>query len=103
MPPWQSMTPQQQQMLLQMMMSRGTNGMQFSQLPGMMAQPGAAQFGANPALGANVLTGGMGAQNNLMQNPTLMQYLMGLNGGGAGTATPSLAQLLQMRGGGLGL
>lgn len=80
MPPFNQMTPQQQQLFMQMLMSRGTAGMpQFSQLPGMMAQPGAAQMGVNPLTGqAASPMMGQGSGASLGMNPMLMQYLMGM-------------------------
>lgn len=107
MPPWNQMSPQQQQMLLQMMMGRGTAGMQFpganpnTQLP-MAGMPGAITP-LQTAPGFNPLANQ--AQNPMM-NQQMMQYLMGLQGNAGtpgGMQSPSLAQLLQMRGTGMGL
>lgn len=105
MPPWNQMSPQQQQMLLQMMMGRGTAGMQFggpqganpnAQLP-MSGMPGAV-MPMQTTPGFNPLANQ--AQNQM--NPAMLQYLMGMQGGG-GMQQPTLAQLLQMRGAGMGL
>lgn len=105
MPPWNQMSPQQQQMLLQLMMGRGTAGMQFGGTPpnpygaGQPLPPGPG--GLQTAPGFNPLAN----QAQPMMNPAMMQYLMGLQnqGGMPGAGTPSLAQLLQMRGTGMGL
>lgn len=111
MPPWNQMSPQQQQMLLQMMMGRGTAGMQFGGPTGanvgmpatpMPGGPGGMMPGVQTTPGFNPLAN----QAQTGMNPMLMQYLMGLQnqgGGMPGAGTPSLAQLLQMRGTGMGL
>lgn len=103
MPPWNQMTPQQQQMLLQMMMSRGTAGMQFP------AQHPPNPYGAGqqlPAMGGIQTAPGFNPLANQAQqmNPAMLQYLLGMQGGvGGGMQSPTLAQLLQMRGTGMGL
>lgn len=102
MPPWNTMTPQQQQQFLQLIMSRGTGGMQPGSMPMMQAQqvPG---LPAQTGIGFNPLAN---QQQNPMMNQQLMQYLMGLQGSGAtsgGMQGPTLAQLLSMHGAGLGL
>jgi len=59
MPPWNQMTPQQQQMFLQMMQQRGMGGMQQSPFAGMQqapmhgynGQPMGMQNQANPLMG----------------------------------------------------
>jgi hypothetical protein len=108
------MSPQQQQMLLSMMMNRGTAGMQFG-APGM---PTGAVPGGQVQLQPSGLTTAMGnmpanplvnqqmnpAMNQM--NPMLMQYLMGMGQAGGGMQQPNLAALLSARGGntwGLGL
>lgn len=107
MPPWNQMSPQQQQMLLQMMMSRGTAGMQF---------PGGATPNPNPQLPMAGMPGAITplqttpgfnplANQAQQMNPAMLQYLLGMQGGvgGGGMQSPTLAQLLQMRGTGMGL
>ena len=89
-PMMQNMTPQQRALFIQMLMNRGTAGMQ---------QPGMGNLG-NALLAQQMggqVPGGMGAPQGggLAQNPALMQYLMGLGGGAA--SQPTLAQLLAMR------
>lgn len=112
MPPWNSMSPQQQQQWLQLLMSRGTAGMQFGGAMGAnptpqttMPTPMAGMPGAITPLqttqGFNPLANQ--AQNPMM-NPAMLQYLMGMqNQGGGNMQQPTLAQLLQMRGAGMGL
>lgn len=108
MPPWNQMSPQQQQMLLQMIMGRGTAGMQFPQpqaatpnMAGMMA-PGGMQGGMMPLQTTPFNPLANQAQNQM--NPAMLQYLLGMQGQGqGGMQTPTLAQLLQMRGTGMGL
>lgn len=88
MPPWSQMTPQQQAMLLQMMQAQfggGRPGMTpgATQQPTMaqqMMQPGQMQGGINPmqAQMANPLLNPQ--QNNLMQNPQMLQYLLAMRG-----------------------
>jgi hypothetical protein len=125
MPPWNQMSPQQQQMLLSIMMNRGTAGMpQFGAgmampggvpgagMPGMM-QPGTPMPGGQVQLQPSGLTSAMGNMpanplTNQMNpamgqmNPMLMHYLLSQQGG-QGMQQPSLADLLSMRGGGMGL
>ena len=73
MPPWNQMTPQQQMFLLQMMHGGGL------QQP--MAAPGQVQPGLNPSTQAltNQLANPM-AQQNILQNPQMLQYLMQMRG-----------------------
>lgn len=110
--PWSQMNQQQQLQLLQMMMSRGTGGMQFggpmganptSQMPAtpMMGGPGGI-MPIQTAPGFNPLAN---QQQNPAMNQALMQYLMGMQAQGApgGMQQPTMAQLLQMRGTGMGL
>ena len=94
MPPWSQMTPQQLQMLLQMLMQRGG-----TQLPG---TPGQAPGGVNPTTAQlnNQL-----ANPQMGMNPMVLQYLMGLQNPQANPAmgqmgmgmNPSLAQFLAGR------
>lgn len=116
MPPWNQMSPQQQ---LQMMMSRGTAGMQFPGAAGTNA-PGMQFPGAGPPNPQLPMAGMPGAITPLQtapgfnplanqaqqMNPAMLQYLLGMQnqgGGMPGMQQPTLAQLLQMRGTGLGL
>lgn len=106
MPPWNQMSPQDQQRFLQLIMSRGTGGMQFGTAMG--ANP-TAQMPATPMMGGpggimpmpttpgfNPLTAG---QQNQM-SPAMLQYILGMQGGGM--QQPTLAQLLSMHGAGMG-
>lgn len=79
MPPWSQMTPQQQQMLLQMLMQRGG-----TQLPG---TPGQAPGGLNPTTAQlnNQL-----ANPQMGMNPMVLQYLMGMR-----NANPQMGQMGQ--------
>lgn len=85
MPPWNQMTPQQQMLLLQMM--HGGGGMQPP-----MGMLGQAQPGLNPSTAAltNQLANPM-AQQNILQNPQMLQYLMQMRGA---QAPPNLSQFL---------
>ena len=78
MPPWSQMSPQQQQMFLQMMRAQfgGT------QLPG---TPGQAPMGINPTTAQlnNQL-----ANPQMGMNPMVLQYLMGVRG-----ANPQMGQM----------
>lgn len=112
MPPWNQMSPQQQQLFLQMLMGRGSAGMQIGggmstgaavpQTPTAMSMPQQVPgLPAQTGLGFNPLAN---QQQNPMMNQQLMQYLMGMQGGGAGgMQQPTLAQLLSMHGAGMGL
>lgn len=101
MPPWNQMTPQQQQMFMRLMMNRGTAGMQPGMqggMPGMqqpmMGQPQQMQPPYNALLNSPQM---QNMQN--MQNPQQMQgllpYLMG-QGGGMGQQL-TLGQLLALQ------
>lgn len=110
MPPWNQMSPQQQQLLLQMMMGRGTAGMQFggpqgaNPMPQMTMQtPMAGMPGAITPLQTTPGFNPLANQAQNQMNPMMMQYLMGMQNQGGGMQSPTLAQLLQMRGAGMGL
>lgn len=101
MPPWGNLTPQQQQMLLQILQSRGTAGMQM---------PGAMQPGMMPGetMANNPLMNPAAGQMNPAMNQQLMQYMLALRGqpGIGQMAQPTMAQMLSPQGGntwGLGL
>lgn len=110
MPPWNQMTPQQQQMLLQMMHAQFGGGapqmqpmMQPMQSPTMaqqMMQPG-GQPGINP-MAQPMQNPLLNQQNNIMQNPQMLQYLMQMRGAqapGLGQFTaPPAAQYTQVPG-----
>lgn len=118
MPPWNSMSPQQQLQVLQMMRAQFGGG---GVVPGMGAPPGVApgMGSMNPAMQSGMMPGatmannpllnGQAGQMNPAMNSQLMQYLMALRGqpGGLGALQqPTMAQMLSPQGGntwGLGL
>ena len=76
MPPWNQMTPQQQQMFLQMMQQRGMGGMQQSPFAGMLQAPMHGYTGQPMGMPnqANQLMGQPGLQQGQM-SPQMMQLL----------------------------